>query len=139
DEVEVRADPMLDAVFENLVSNAVKYSEAGGQVWLRAYSENQSAVLEVEDTGIGMDEEKVEELFEPFRQASEGIARKYEGTGLGLAVTKEVVDQMEGSIEVETGQDEGTCFAVRLPRIQSPPSTATDLGDGRLGSSENES
>jgi len=55
-------------------------------------------------------------LFEAFKQASEGVGREYEGTGLGLAVTKEAVDQMNGSIDVETEKGRGTCVAVRLPR-----------------------
>jgi signal transduction histidine kinase len=71
--------------------------------------------LEVEDTGIGMDPEVAEVLFEPFRQASEGISREYEGTGIGLAVTREAVDQMGGSIEVDTQKGQGTCMTVRLP------------------------
>ena len=73
------------------------------------------AAVEVEDTGIGMDSETAQELFEAFKQASEGVGREYEGTGLGLTVTKEVLDQMGGSIEVETEKGEGSRFTVRLP------------------------
>lgn len=58
----------------------------------------------------------VPELFEPFRQESEGVGREYEGSGIGLAVTKRAVDEMEGSIDVETEKGEGTCFTIRLPR-----------------------
>jgi signal transduction histidine kinase len=74
--------------------------------------------LEVEDTGIGMDPEVAEGLFEPFRQASEGMSREYEGTGIGLAVTREAVAQMGGSIEVETQKGQGTCMTVRLPGVE---------------------
>ncbi|WP_251980687.1 sensor histidine kinase, partial [Salinibacter ruber] len=81
----------------------------------RHSQEDSWAVLEVEDTGIGMDPEVAEGLFEPFRQASEGLSREYEGTGIGLAVTREAVDQMGGSIEVETQKGAGTCMTVRLP------------------------
>ena len=56
------------------------------------------------------------ELFEAFKQASEGLGREYEGSGLGLAVTKEVVEQMEGSIDVETEKEMGSRFTVRLPQ-----------------------
>ena len=62
-----------------------------------------------------MDPSRVEELFEPFRQASEGMSREYEGTGLGLAVTKEATEEMGGSIEVDTQKGEGSRFTVRLP------------------------
>jgi len=123
-QVEVPSSPVralgnrggLRIVLQNLVSNALKYTEAGGNVWLRVYKADGHATLEVEDTGIGMDAERIEELFEPFRQASEGLDRKYEGAGLGLAVTKKAVEQMGGRIEVETEEGEGTCFVVRLPQ-----------------------
>lgn len=110
----------------NLVSNAIKYTEDGGQVWARVRPEDGAAVLEVEDTGIGMDPEKVPDLFEAFGQASDGVGREYEGTGLGLAVTKQAVDQMEGALDVETEKGVGTCFTVRLPRAEE----AGDQADG---------
>jgi signal transduction histidine kinase len=77
--------------------------------------ESDRVVVTVEDTGIGMDPEAVPTLFEAFKQASEGVGREYEGTGLGLAVAKEAVHQMGGTIEVATEKDEGTRFTVRLP------------------------
>ncbi|MCS3698412.1 ATP-binding protein [Salinibacter ruber] len=121
----------VQIVLRNLLSNAIKYTDEG-EVTVRTYqdengqsengqsenvqSENGlAAVLEVEDTGIGMDPEVAEGLFEPFRQASEGLSREYEGTGIGLAVTREAVAQMGGSIEVETQKGQGTCMTVRLP------------------------
>ncbi|MBB4062610.1 PAS domain S-box protein [Salinibacter ruber] len=120
----------VQIVLRNLLSNAIKYTDEGG-VTVRTYREDGDqedgdqedghpqedswAVLEVEDTGIGMDPEVAEGLFEPFRQASEGMSREYEGTGIGLAVTREAVAQMGGSIEVETEKGQGTCMTVRLP------------------------
>ncbi|WP_103027320.1 PAS domain-containing sensor histidine kinase [Salinibacter altiplanensis] len=100
----------------NLLSNAVKYTETGGCVWIRAHREEGAVAFEVEDTGIGMDPETAEGLFEPFRQASEGFAREYQGTGIGLAVTKETTRQMGGTIDVETEKGEGTRITVWLPR-----------------------
>ncbi|MBB4091399.1 ATP-binding protein [Salinibacter ruber] len=116
----------LQIVIRNLLSNAIKYTEEGG-VTVRTYREDRDqedghpqedswAVLEVEDTGIGMDPDLAEGLFEPFRQASEGFGREYEGTGLGLAVTCRATERMEGSIEVDTEKGEGTCFTVWLPQ-----------------------
>lgn len=99
-------------VLHNLLSNALKYTPEGGTVWLRARREEDSAVLDVEDTGIGMNPDEVPALFDAFRQGSEGRSRKYEGSGLGLAVTKRVVDQMNGTIDVETEKGEGTRFCV---------------------------
>ena len=112
----VRADPGgLRIVLRNLVSNALKYTKAGGRVWVRTRAAEEGAVIEVEDTGIGMDPDEASALFGAFRQGSEGITREYEGSGLGLAVTKRVVNEMEGTIEVETEKGEGTCFTVQLP------------------------
>ena len=105
-------------VARNLLSNAIKYTEDGGQVCVRTYSEEEAVAFEVEDTGIGMDPATAEGLFEPFRQASEGFAREYQGTGIGLALTKEATEQMNGSIDVETEQGEGTRIVVWLPRAE---------------------
>jgi len=129
--VEAEADEGgVQIVLRNLLSNAIKYTEEGGVVWVRTYREMTSgeketsgqegtaAVLEVEDTGIGMEPPVVENLFEPFRQASEGMGREYEGTGVGLAVTKEAAEQMGGSVEVETEKGEGSRFVVRLPEVR---------------------
>ncbi|MCS4051400.1 ATP-binding protein [Salinibacter ruber] len=77
-----------------------------------------AAVLEVEDSGIGMDPEVAGRLFEPFRQASEGMSREYEGTGIGLAVTKRAAEEMGGSIEVDTQKGEGSRFTVRFPAAE---------------------
>jgi PAS/PAC sensor signal transduction histidine kinase (EC 2.7.13.3) len=66
-----------------------------------------------------MSASQVEDLFEPFRQESEGVAREYEGTGLGLAVTREAAQQMGGRVEVETQKGEGSRFTVRLPRADA--------------------
>ena len=115
----------VQIVLRNLMSNAIKYTEEG-EVRVRASLAKSEAVLEVEDTGIGMDPSRTEDLFEPFRQASEGMSREYEGTGLGLAVTKQAVEQMGGTIEVETEKGEGSRFTVRLPRAEGCPTERPD-------------
>ena len=105
----------VQMILRNLLSNAIKYTEGGGTVWVRA-CQQQTAILEVEDSGIGMDPEQVERLFEPFKQASEGTAREYEGTGLGLAIIRRMADRIGGDVEVDTEQGKGSRFTVRLPR-----------------------
>jgi len=111
----------LRVVLRNLVSNAIKYTEHGGTAWVRTRADDEWALLEVEDTGIGMAPDKTDELFEAFTQESEGLAREYEGTGLGLAVCRRAVDEMGGSIAVETQKGHGSCFTVRLPRADEAP------------------
>jgi signal transduction histidine kinase len=108
----------LQIALRNLVSNAIKYTEEGGQILVFVRQEEDAAVLEVEDTGIGMNPEVVEDLFEPFRQASEGFMREYEGSGLGLAITNQIVEGVGGSIAVDTEKGEGTCFTVRFPAAE---------------------
>ncbi len=118
--VRARADEGgVQIVVQNLLSNAIKYTNEGGRVRVRTYREDGAAVLEVEDTGIGMEPEAAKELFEPFRQASEGIGRKYEGSGVGLAVTQKATEEMDGDIEVDTEKGDGSRFVVRLPRAES--------------------
>jgi PAS domain S-box-containing protein len=104
----------VQIVLRNLVSNAIKYTPEGGAVRVRTRRDDEEAILEVEDTGIGIDPDLVSDLFKPFRQGSEGTGRKYEGTGLGLAITQQVLEQMDGTIEVESEEGEGSRFTVRL-------------------------
>ena len=116
DSLLARADEeALEIALRNLVSNAVKFTGSGGTVALRADQTNGTVVLEVEDTGIGMNPAEVEGLFEAFQQASTGVAREYEGSGLGLTVTRHVVQEMNGTIDVKTSPEEGSRFTIRLP------------------------
>ena len=69
----------------------------------------------IEDTGIGMPEEFLSRIYEPFTQAHEGARTKYEGTGLGMAITKGIVEQMNGTISVKSSLNEGTVFMVTIP------------------------
>jgi PAS domain S-box-containing protein len=108
----------LQIVLRHLLSNAIKYTQSEGDVWVRVDGAGGTATVEIEDTGIGMDPDEVPELFEPFRQASEGLDREYEGTGLGLSVVQRAVDRMQGSIDVETEEGEGTCVTVELPKAE---------------------
>jgi signal transduction histidine kinase len=130
EEVSARADEGgVQIVLRNLLSNAIKYTEKEGTVWVRTHREGGQAVLEVEDSGIGMEPEVAEDLFEPFRQASEGFNREYEGTGVGLAVTREATEQMGGTIEVETEEGEGSRFTARFPQAEGASSGDADSRD----------
>jgi signal transduction histidine kinase len=123
-EVSARADEGgIQIVLRNLLSNAIKYTREGGTVWVRTYREGGQAVLEVEDTGIGMEPEVADRLFEPFRQASEGFNREYEGTGVGLAVVDMAIEKMGGTIEYETEKGEGSRFTAWLPRAEDEDTT----------------
>lgn len=99
----------------NLLSNAVKFTPEGGRVTLRAWVESNTAFFQVEDTGIGIPENQRSLLFQKFQQLDSAYHRNYEGTGLGLALTKQLVELHGGSIEVESTVGVGSNFTVKLP------------------------
>jgi signal transduction histidine kinase/ActR/RegA family two-component response regulator len=103
-------------VLFNLVSNAVKFTPAGGHVTLRAVAEGRELCFEVADTGVGIPEAARDRMFGVFERFHEGRSEAT-GTGLGLALTKRLVEQMNGSIDFESEEGKGTTFSVRLPDI----------------------
>jgi signal transduction histidine kinase len=113
--IEVHLDPnCLDRILTNLLTNAIKFTESG-QVAVAARPTEEGVVVEVQDTGIGIGADFRPQLFDAFKQESGGLQREHEGTGLGLSITRELVDLMEGTIEVESQEGKGTRFTVRLP------------------------
>ena len=116
----VRADEgALQRILHNLLSNAVKFTESGGSVTVRATQADGGAAIEVEDTGIGIAPDFQPDLFDPFKQGSTGTDRSHEGSGLGLAVTKRLVDHLGGTIDVESTPGEGTVFRLWLPHPEA--------------------
>ncbi|WP_328467741.1 PAS domain S-box protein [Actinoplanes sp. NBC_00393] len=106
----------LRQVLDNLLSNAIKYTPAGGTVTVTADATETSIVFAVTDTGIGIPPEQYSQLFTRFFRASTATSRKIKGTGLGLAVTKAIVEAHSGTIAAEPGPSGGTRFTVTLPR-----------------------
>jgi len=102
-------------------------------VTVRVYQRDGDAVVEVEDTGIGMEPEVAEGLFQPFRQASGGTNRKYEGTGIGLAVTEQAVEEIGGRVEVETEKGDGSRFTVWLLLGNGGESSSSEGSGGEGG------
>jgi signal transduction histidine kinase len=98
-----------------LLENALKFTPEGGRITLRVRRDGDDAILEVEDTGIGISEEALPDIFDAFKQESEGLDREYEGSGLGLSNVRKLTDLLGGSIDVESEKGHGTCFTVRLP------------------------
>ena len=116
----------LNQILLNLLSNAIKFTPAGGMVSVRlkqypgTQRERQLYEIRVKDNGIGMSEEFVQKLFSPFERERSSTVSRTQGTGLGMAITKNIVDMMGGNIEIQTEQGKGTEFIVRLPlRVQS--------------------
>jgi PAS domain S-box-containing protein len=108
----------LTSILNNLMSNAVKYTEKGS-ISLIIDKNNvdgkDHVIISLKDTGIGISEDKLGLIFEEFRQVSEGYNRKYQGAGLGLTITKKIVAQLGGRIEVDSEINKGTTFRVRIP------------------------
>ena len=108
-------ESMLEIVFNNLIANAIKFTEPGGRIVLRQETAGGDVVVTVSDTGCGMDEETVKHIFDKFYQGDSSHSR--EGNGLGLALVKRVLDISGGSIAVRSAPGEGSEFIVRLKRI----------------------
>ncbi|MBD2681664.1 MULTISPECIES: GAF domain-containing sensor histidine kinase [Nostoc] len=105
----------LEQILWNLLTNAIKFTPENGNVTLRLWVEDDTAIFQVEDTGIGIPEEKLPLLFEKFQQLDTPYRRRYEGTGLGLALTKQLVELHRGRIEVESTVSVGSIFTVWIP------------------------
>lgn len=105
----------LEQILLNLFTNAIKFTEKG-HVGISCRMEDDHYVIEVSDTGIGISPEEIPEIFKPFHQIDTGLTRKYEGTGLGLSICKKLLDQMGGSIHVESRLGQGSIFTIRLPK-----------------------
>lgn len=108
-------DQQLGQVFNNLVSNAVKYSPEGGDVTVAARREGDSVVITVKDEGIGMPPQALEKIFERFYRVDNTARREFGGTGLGLALVREIVRAHGGKVWVESTLGKGSTFFVSLP------------------------
>lgn len=111
-------DRRVRQILYNLLSNGIKFTPQGGRVILRVWREGNRAVLQVEDTGIGIPEHQKHLLFQKFQQLDSSYHRQYEGTGLGLALTKQLVELHGGKIEVNSTVGVGSIFTVWLPKQQ---------------------
>ncbi len=107
----------LEKVFFNLLSNAFKFTPAGGRVQVRSRREGGDLVIEVEDTGIGIDAADLPYVFDRFRQVDNSATRRYSGTGLGLALVKEITEHHSGTVFIRSSPQQGTTIGVRLPRL----------------------
>ena len=116
----VADEKRLRQILDGLLDNAVKFTPAGGKVGLEVDVDQQAQLVHwvVWDTGIGIPTEQHEQLFELFVQLDGGLSRHYGGTGLGLAMVKQLVDLHGGSISIESTPGQGSRFTVSLPWVQ---------------------
>lgn len=126
----IYADPVkFKQIMYNLLSNAVKFTPEGGTVTISAALNDDEFLISVEDTGIGIAPEEQEAIFDEFKQLDSSWAREYEGTGLGLALTKKLVRLHEGKIWVESELDEGSKFSFTLPVNEPDMEVAQNILD----------
>jgi two-component system phosphate regulon sensor histidine kinase PhoR len=105
----------LRQVVDNLVDNAIKYTGQGGRVDVRLALDGRHAMLDVEDSGIGIEPRDQERIFERFYRVDKARSRELGGTGLGLAIVKHVVRTHGGQVAVRSAPGVGSTFSVRLP------------------------
>ena len=129
DDIEIYTDQVrLNQVMFNLLSNALKFTHQGGisvsfEIDSIFNSDKASLIVRVKDSGIGIDDSKIEAVFEPFVQAEETTTREYGGTGLGLTIVKNLVDMLEGDIHVRSIKGQGSEFIIEIPiELHSEPS-----------------
>jgi len=121
--LEVTVDALkIKQVLYNLLSNAVKFTGTGGRVCVEARPKKETVEVRVSDTGIGIAPEDLVTIFEEFRQVDSALTRQHEGTGLGLALTRRLVELHGGEITVESQPGKGSTFTVTLLRdlVSSP-------------------
>jgi two-component system sensor histidine kinase VicK len=120
----VESDPtFLKTILETLLSNAINYSPAGGEIILDAVAEEGSAAFTVQDSGIGIPEDEQGHIFERFYRASNARTMRPDGTGLGLYTAKVLAEKMGGSITFTTRPNEGTTFTLHIPTGTPKPKT----------------
>jgi PAS domain S-box-containing protein len=128
----VWADPVrIQQVFWNLLNNAVKFTPVGGRITIRSSNEGGQFVFEISDTGIGIEPERQSRIFEAFHQGERSITRQFGGLGLGLTISKTLLDLHGGRISVRSeGKDRGTMFRVFLDLLREPlVAPIDDAGD----------
>jgi signal transduction histidine kinase len=116
----VRADyEQLRHVLRNLIHNAIKFNKEEGEIIIEAREKKSMVEVHVSDTGIGIPKDKQEEIFERFYQADSSLTRRYGGTGMGLAIAKEIVEAHGGRIWVESELGRGSRFCFTIPLVEA--------------------
>lgn len=119
-ELDMFTDPVkFRQILLNLMSNSAKFTDAG-RITLSVEPDPDHAVIDVSDTGLGIREDDLARLFAPFTQLEDARTKRHEGTGLGLTITRHLVDLLGGTIEVRSRFGEGTTFSVRIPKRWTP-------------------
>ena len=113
----------IEEVFGNMIQNAIKYTNTEGKIHIRLYYEQNSFIIEIEDTGIGIPESDKANIFREFYRAKNAKQLNRDGDGLGLAIVKQIVENHQGKISLKSKENKGTKFTIVLPQIHFPEKT----------------
>jgi signal transduction histidine kinase len=105
----------IERIMLNLLSNAVKFTKSGGEITVNLYERDEKFYISVKDNGFGIPQDKLHTIFERFIQVDKSLTRKREGSGIGLALVKSLVELHEGNITVNSREGEGSEFIIELP------------------------
>jgi signal transduction histidine kinase len=115
-ETKMSGDPfLLYSVWENLLTNAIKYNVENGSIDITLTNTSDSIVVQFKDSGIGLALEQMQRIYDRFYRADPSRSKAVEGTGLGLSIVQSIVQMHQGKIVVDSGKDSGTTFTVNLP------------------------
>jgi len=119
----IACDPdKIERIILNLISNAVKFTDASGSIFVNILDKGDTVEISVKDTGIGMDKKHLDNIFKRFHQVDKSLSRNAEGSGIGLSLVKSIVELHNGKISAESKPDEGSIFKIELPArtIENP-------------------
>jgi signal transduction histidine kinase len=121
----------LERILLNLLSNAVKFTESGGNICVNVRNSEEYIYISVKDTGIGIPENMQEKIFERFVQVDMSLSRNAEGSGIGLALVKYLVEMHEGGISLKSTPGEGSEFTVKIPCCLKENTVAATIANGK--------
>jgi len=124
-EVEVDKNKIVQ-VLTNLISNAIKFSPNSNEVKVLLHNERGRIVVQVQDTGMGIPQDQISQLFQKFRRIDNSASKRIGGTGLGLAICKEIIDKQHGTIGIQSIEGEGTTVWFSIPNFQADPNGLED-------------
>jgi len=116
EEAITACDPeKIERIILNLISNSIKFTKEGGSIYVNIYDKGESIIISIKDTGIGIPKEKLDIIFDRFRQVDKSLTRTSEGTGIGLSIVKSLVELHNGKISVSSEYGKGSEFIIELP------------------------
>ena len=109
------SDIRMQQLFSNIIGNAIKYNVDNGNIYINIYKERKNVIISIKDTGIGINPQNIDKIFERFYRSDVSRASGIPGTGLGLAIVKDIVKLYNGDIQVKSEQNKGSEFIVTFP------------------------